>query len=59
MAPNDPRMVSTISAIYESPGHNGLLSDSLVYVTHHNCALMDCLGEEGTSTGVWLASQIV
>src|SRR5262249_6291403 len=31
MAPNDPRMLSTISAICESPRNKGLLSDSLVY----------------------------
>src|SRR5215510_16133011 len=29
MAPNDPRMLSTISAIYRSPDLGGLVSDSL------------------------------
>jgi len=29
MAPNDPRMLSTISAILENPCHGGLVSDSL------------------------------
>jgi GH15 family glucan-1,4-alpha-glucosidase len=31
MAPNDPRMLSTISAVLENPRHGGLVSDSLVY----------------------------
>src|SRR5258708_29595594 len=31
MAPNDPRMLSTVAAILESPRNGGLLSDSLVY----------------------------
>ncbi|HYR74334.1 MAG TPA: glycoside hydrolase family 15 protein, partial [Pyrinomonadaceae bacterium] len=48
MAPNDPRMVSTISAIYESPGHNGLLSDSLVYRYPPQLRVDGLPGEEGT-----------
>jgi len=48
MAPNDPRMVSTISAIYESPGHNGLLSDSLVYRYPPQPRVDGLPGEEGT-----------
>jgi len=31
MAPTDPRMLSTIDAILESPSHGGLVSDSLVH----------------------------
>src|SRR5438445_10823303 len=31
MAPTDPRMLSTIDAILNSPSHGGLVSDSLVH----------------------------
>ena len=31
MAPNDPRMLSTLDAICKDPGEGGLLSNSLVY----------------------------
>lgn len=48
MAPNDPRMLSTISAIYESPRHNGLLSDSLVYRYPPQQRVDGLPGEEGT-----------
>jgi GH15 family glucan-1,4-alpha-glucosidase len=48
MAPNDPRMVGTISAIYESPRHNGLLSDSLVYRYPPQPRVDGLPGEEGT-----------
>jgi GH15 family glucan-1,4-alpha-glucosidase len=48
MAPNDPRMLSTISAIYESPRHNGLLSDSLVYRYPPQSRVDGLPGEEGT-----------
>jgi len=48
MAPNDPRMVGTISAIYESPRQNGLLSDSLVYRYPPQPRVDGLPGEEGT-----------
>ncbi len=48
MAPNDPRMVKTISAILQNPREGGLVSDSLVY-RYPPDPLMDGLpGEEGT-----------
>src|SRR5258707_6623638 len=31
MAPNDPRMLSTLAAILQSPRNGGLVSDGLVY----------------------------
>src|SRR5215831_4735758 len=48
MAPNDPRMLSTISAIYESPSRGGLLSDSLVYRYPPQPRVDGLPGEEGT-----------
>jgi len=48
MAPNDPRMLNTISAIYESPTHGGLLSDSLVYRYPPQPRVDGLPGEEGT-----------
>jgi len=48
MAPNDPRMLSTIDAIYESPRRNGLLSDSLVYRYPPRPRIDGLPGEEGT-----------
>jgi GH15 family glucan-1,4-alpha-glucosidase len=48
MAPSDPRMISTISAIYESPRHKGLLSDSLVYRYPPQPRVDGLPGEEGT-----------
>ncbi len=48
MAPNDPRMLSTISAILQNPREAGLVSDSLVY-RYPPRPLIDGLpGEEGT-----------
>ena len=48
MAPNDPRMLSTISAIMESPRHGGLMTDSLVH-RYPPLPRVDGLpGEEGT-----------
>ena len=48
MAPNDPRMLSTISAILQNPRESGLVSDSLVY-RYPPQPLIDGLpGEEGT-----------
>jgi GH15 family glucan-1,4-alpha-glucosidase len=48
MAPNDPRMLSTISAILENPRHGGLLSDSLVYRYPPQPRIDGLPGEEGT-----------
>ncbi|HMF65353.1 MAG TPA: glycoside hydrolase family 15 protein [Edaphobacter sp.] len=48
MAPNDPRMLNTISAILQNPRESGLVSDSLVY-RYPPQPLIDGLpGEEGT-----------
>lgn len=48
MAPNDPRMIATMRAIYRSPKHGGLVSNSLVY--RYNVQETDdgLEGEEGT-----------
>jgi GH15 family glucan-1,4-alpha-glucosidase len=48
MAPNDPRMLSTISAILENPRHGGLVSDSLVYRYPPQTGIDGLPGEEGT-----------
>ena len=48
MAPNDPRMLSTIEAILKSPGQGGLVSDSLVYRYPPNPRIDGLPGEEGT-----------
>ncbi|HEY2380313.1 MAG TPA: glycoside hydrolase family 15 protein [Terriglobia bacterium] len=48
MAPNDPRMLSTISAILESPRRGGLVSDSLVYRYPPQPGVDGLPGEEGT-----------
>jgi GH15 family glucan-1,4-alpha-glucosidase len=48
MAPNDPRMLSTIRAILESPRHGGLVSDSLVYRYPPQPRIDGLPGEEGT-----------
>jgi GH15 family glucan-1,4-alpha-glucosidase len=48
MAPNDPRMLSTINAILESPRHRGLVSDSLVYRYPPRPEIDGLPGEEGT-----------
>ncbi len=48
MAPNDPRMISTINAILKSPGDGGLLSDSLVYRYPPQPRIDGLPGEEGT-----------
>ncbi len=48
MAPNDPRLLNTISAILQNPLEGGLVSDSLVY-RYPPRPLVDGLpGEEGT-----------
>jgi GH15 family glucan-1,4-alpha-glucosidase len=48
MAPTDPRMVSTINAILESPRHGGLVSDSLVHRYPPQPRIDGLPGEEGT-----------
>jgi GH15 family glucan-1,4-alpha-glucosidase len=48
MAPNDPRMLRTISAIYKSPNLGGLVSDSLVYRYPPKPRVDGLPGEEGT-----------
>jgi GH15 family glucan-1,4-alpha-glucosidase len=48
MAPNDPRMLSTINAILENPRAGGLVSDSLVYRYPPNPRVDGLPGEEGT-----------
>jgi GH15 family glucan-1,4-alpha-glucosidase len=48
MAPNDPRMLQTISAILESPRAGGLVSDSLVYRYPPTPRIDGLTGEEGT-----------
>jgi GH15 family glucan-1,4-alpha-glucosidase len=48
MAPNDPRMLSTIAAIVKDPRNGGLLSDSLVYRYPPQPRIDGLPGEEGT-----------
>jgi len=48
MAPTDPRMLSTIDAIYRSPGSGGLTSSGLVHRYDVRLGLDGLAGEEGT-----------
>jgi GH15 family glucan-1,4-alpha-glucosidase len=48
MAPTDPRMLSTISAILKNPRDGGLVSDSLVYRYPPQPRIDGLPGEEGT-----------
>jgi GH15 family glucan-1,4-alpha-glucosidase len=48
MAPNDPRMLDTISAILRRPGEGGLVNDGLVYRYPPNSRIDGLPGEEGT-----------
>jgi len=48
IAPTDPRMLSTISAILESPAHAGLVTDGLVYRYPPQPRVDGLPGEEGT-----------
>jgi GH15 family glucan-1,4-alpha-glucosidase len=48
MAPTDPRMLSTISAILKSPREGGLVSDGLVYRYPPQPRVDGLPGEEGT-----------
>src|ERR1700721_3560362 len=60
MAPTDPRMLSTIDAILESPGHGGLVSDSLVHRYPPHPRIDGLPGEEGTFTmrSFWLVEAL-
>jgi len=48
MAPTDPRMLSTISAILKNPRDGGLVSDSLIYRYPPQPRIDGLPGEEGT-----------
>lgn len=48
MAPNDPRMLSTVDAIRRSVAAGGLAADGLVYRYNPGASLDDLGGEEGT-----------
>jgi GH15 family glucan-1,4-alpha-glucosidase len=48
MAPNDPRMLSTVDAIRRSLDSGGLAADGLVYRYDPHLALDDLQGREGT-----------
>jgi GH15 family glucan-1,4-alpha-glucosidase len=48
MAPTDPRMLSTLDAINQSPRRGGLVSSSLVYRYNVEGGLDGLAGEEGT-----------
>jgi len=48
MAPNDPRMLSTVDAIRRSVAARGLAADGLVYRYDPSAALDDLGGREGT-----------
>lgn len=48
MAPNDPRMLSTLEAMMQTPANGGLLSNSLVYRYNVDETDDGLAGEEGT-----------
>jgi GH15 family glucan-1,4-alpha-glucosidase len=48
LAPNDPRMLSTLDAIVKDPRNGGLVSDSLVYRYPPQSRIDGLPGEEGT-----------
>lgn len=48
MAPTDPRMLSTVDAILQSPRHGGLVSGNLVYRYPPSTRIDGLPGEEGT-----------
>jgi GH15 family glucan-1,4-alpha-glucosidase len=48
MAPTDPRMISTLDAILQSPGRDGLVSGNLVYRYPPSKRVDGLPGEEGT-----------
>ncbi|HEY6346495.1 MAG TPA: glycoside hydrolase family 15 protein [Bryobacteraceae bacterium] len=48
MAPTDPRMISTLEAILQTPGRGGLVSGNLVYRYPPSTRVDGLPGEEGT-----------
>ncbi len=60
MAPNDPRMLSTINAINRSPKAGGLVSDGLVYRYDSATGEDGLHGQEGTFTmcSFWLVEAL-
>ena len=60
MAPNDPRMLSTLKAINRSPKEGGLVSDGLVYRYDSETGEDGLVGGEGTFTmcSFWLVEAL-
>ena len=60
MAPNDPRMLSTIDAINRSPKEGGLVSDGLVFRYNTETGDDGLRGQEGTFTmcSFWLVEAL-
>ena len=60
MAPNDPRMLSTLHAINRSPKEGGLVSDGLVYRYDSETGEDGLKGREGTFTmcSFWLVEAL-
>ena len=60
MAPNDPRMLSTLHAINRSPREGGLVSDGLVYRYDSETGADGLTGGEGTFTmcSFWLVEAL-
>ena len=60
MAPNDPRMLSTLHAINRSPKKGGLVSDGLVYRYDSETGEDGVKGREGTFTmcSFWLVEAL-
>ncbi len=61
MAPNDPRMLSTLQAINRSPKEGGLVSDGLVYRYDSETGEDGLTGPEGTFTmcSFWLVEALI
>ena len=61
MAPNDPRMLSTLHAINRSPKEGGLVSDGLVYRYDSETGEDGLKGREGTFTmcSFWLVEALI
>jgi GH15 family glucan-1,4-alpha-glucosidase len=60
LAPNDPRMLSTLHAINRSPKEGGLVSDGLVYRYDSETGEDGLKGQEGTFTmcSFWLVEAL-
>jgi GH15 family glucan-1,4-alpha-glucosidase len=60
MAPNDPRMLSTLDAILQDPRHGGLVTDSLVYRYPPSPGVDGLPGKEGSFNmcSFWLIEAI-